>query len=72
MASRCLDRNPTRLIPGAGFSFGELAAIDGRPRSANVVAIEEALLVSMPPGVSWNLLRDSDRRARARAYVRCC
>jgi CRP-like cAMP-binding protein len=33
---------------GAGASFGELAAFDGRPRSANVVALGDTLLGSMP------------------------
>jgi len=42
----------------AGDSFGELAAIDGRPRSADVVAVEDALLASMAPGMFWDLLRD--------------
>ena len=33
---------------GAGESFGELAAIDGQPRSASVVAKEKTLLASLP------------------------
>ena len=33
-----------------GQLFGELAAIDGRPRSASVVAMEESLLAIMPGG----------------------
>lgn len=41
-----------------GDTFGELAAIDGRPRSADVIAIEDSLLASITPGVFWNLLRD--------------
>ena len=41
-----------------GNTFGELAAIDGRPRSADVIAIEDSLLASITPGVFWNLLRD--------------
>ena len=41
-----------------GDCFGELAAIDGRPRSADVVAVKDTLLASMIPGVFWNLLRD--------------
>lgn len=52
----------------AGGCFGELAAIDGHPRSANVVAIVETLtacvpaiafreLVSGHPQVAWALLR---------------
>ncbi len=35
----------------AGQSFGELAAIDGNPRSANVVALAESLIASMPANV---------------------
>lgn len=34
----------------AGQLFGELAAIDGRPRSASVVAMEDSLLAIMPGG----------------------
>jgi CRP/FNR family cyclic AMP-dependent transcriptional regulator len=41
-----------------GDSFGELAAIDGRPRSADVIAIADSLLASLTPGVFRNLLRD--------------
>ncbi|MDX1642824.1 MAG: Crp/Fnr family transcriptional regulator [Thermoanaerobaculia bacterium] len=33
-----------------GQLFGELAAIDGRPRSASVVAMEDSLLAIMPGG----------------------
>lgn len=33
---------------GAGKSFGELSAVDGEPRSANVIALTEALLASLP------------------------
>ncbi len=32
----------------AGRHFGELAAIDGQPRSASVMALEETLLASLP------------------------
>jgi CRP/FNR family transcriptional regulator, cyclic AMP receptor protein len=41
----------------AGTSFGELAAIDGRPRSADVVALTPGLLASMPPAAFRELLR---------------
>ena len=34
---------------GAGEHFGELAAIDGRARSADVIALEESLLATMRP-----------------------
>ena len=36
---------------GAGEFFGELAAIDGQPRSASVVAVTAATLARMPAGV---------------------
>lgn len=42
----------------AGTSFGELAAIDGRPRSADVVALTPGLLASMPPAAFRELLRE--------------
>jgi CRP/FNR family transcriptional regulator, cyclic AMP receptor protein len=42
----------------AGTSFGELAAIDGRPRSADVVALTPGLLASMPPAAFLELLRE--------------
>lgn len=53
------------LLPGD--VFGELAAIDGRERSASVVAIEPARTARLPaaafrdllqnhPGLAWNLL----------------
>src|SRR5512134_3747894 len=34
---------------GAGDCFGDVAAIDGKPRSADVVALESSLLAAMPP-----------------------
>lgn len=34
-------------VPAGGF-FGELAAIDGKPRSASVMAIEHALVAALP------------------------
>ena len=33
---------------GAGSHFGELAAIDGQPRSASVMALEASLLAALP------------------------
>lgn len=42
----------------AGTSFGELAAIDGRPRSADVVALTPGLLASLPPAAFRELLRE--------------
>lgn len=41
----------------AGISFGELSAIDGRPRSADVVALTSGLIASMPPEAFLSLLR---------------
>lgn len=32
---------------GAGEMFGDLSAIDGRPRTANVVTLEESMVISM-------------------------
>ncbi len=43
---------------GAGRTFGELSAIDGKPRSANVIALTDAVVPSMPAGVFWQVLRD--------------
>ncbi len=43
---------------GAGELFGELAAIDGKPRAANVVALTESLIASMSPDVFLDLLRN--------------
>jgi CRP/FNR family cyclic AMP-dependent transcriptional regulator len=40
----------------AGELFGELSAIDGRPRAANVVALTECVLASMPASTLWDLL----------------
>lgn len=42
---------------GAGSSFGEIAAIDGEPRSADVVALEEALVGAMSATDFLALLR---------------
>lgn len=42
---------------GAGSSFGEIAAIDGEPRSADVVAIEDALVATMSAAEFLALLR---------------
>lgn len=39
-----------------GECFGDLAAIDGRPRSAAAVAISDALLASMPAQAYWQTL----------------
>jgi CRP-like cAMP-binding protein len=41
----------------AGDLFGEVAAIDGMPRSADVLALESTLTASMPPAAFRELLR---------------
>jgi CRP/FNR family transcriptional regulator, cyclic AMP receptor protein len=40
----------------AGELFGELSAIDGKPRAANVVALTECVLAAMPNSVFWDLM----------------
>lgn len=42
---------------GAGEVFGEIAAIDGMPRSADVAAVESTLLASMTSAAFWQLLQ---------------
>jgi CRP/FNR family transcriptional regulator, cyclic AMP receptor protein len=49
---------------GAGDYFGEVAAIDGEPRSADVIALESTLVASMPPAVFGRLLREEPPVAR--------
>jgi CRP-like cAMP-binding protein len=41
----------------AGDFFGELAAIDGQPRSASVAAIEKTEIAIMPPEMFLDLIR---------------
>jgi CRP/FNR family transcriptional regulator, cyclic AMP receptor protein len=43
----------------AGGHFGEVAAIDGLPRSADVVSLEGGLLASLPPPLLQRLLREA-------------
>jgi CRP-like cAMP-binding protein len=43
---------------GAGEHFGEVAAIDGMPRTADVVGLEPGLLASLPPATLHRLLRE--------------
>jgi CRP/FNR family cyclic AMP-dependent transcriptional regulator len=45
------------LAPGA--FFGELAAIDGQPRSASVMALTECLVASLSPDLFLDLCRDN-------------
>ena len=40
----------------AGEMFGELGAIDGEPRSAHVMALEDSLLACMPRETFWDVL----------------
>ena len=60
---------------GVGEHFGELALIDDQPRSAHVVAMEDAQLlvlrredfrrrVEANPAVAWALLQELSRRLR--------
>lgn len=42
----------------SGTCFGEVAALDGRPRSADVVALTSGLIASMPPAAFRALLRE--------------
>ena len=42
----------------AGKSFGELAAIDGAPRSATVIALSDTVLASMPAEAFRRVLND--------------
>ncbi len=41
----------------AGQYFGELAAIDGLPRSATIVALNDSVIASMPADIFWEILR---------------
>ncbi len=51
-------REVTFLDLDAGEFFGDVSAIDGMPRSADVIALESTLLASMSPAVFWRLLRE--------------
>ena len=52
-----------RIEPG-GY-FGEISAIDGLPRSVNVVALEDARLARLPQALVRRLFDDSPRFMRA-------
>jgi CRP/FNR family cyclic AMP-dependent transcriptional regulator len=43
----------------AGRYFGDFAALDGQPRSANVIALTDTLVASVSPDTFLNLLRDN-------------
>lgn len=49
----------------AGQMFGELSAIDGEPRSAHVVTVTDAIIVSMTPQSFMQMLDDYSSVARA-------
>ena len=62
-------------VLGVGEYFGELSLIDDRPRSAHVIAMEDATLlvlrredfrrrVESNPAVAWSLLLELSRRLR--------
>ena len=50
-------REVTLATVKAGDFFGELAAIDGQPRSASVTAIEKTEIAIMPPDIFLDLVR---------------
>ncbi|MBI2796872.1 MAG: Crp/Fnr family transcriptional regulator [Gemmatimonadetes bacterium] len=63
-------------VLGIGEHFGELALIDDQPRSAHVIAMEDATLLVLrredfrrrvegSPSVAWALLTELSRRLRA-------
>jgi CRP/FNR family transcriptional regulator, cyclic AMP receptor protein len=41
----------------AGEIFGEFAAIDGEPRSADIISVTDTLIGSMPVDLFWDMLR---------------
>ncbi|WP_413205949.1 Crp/Fnr family transcriptional regulator [Rhodospirillum sp. A1_3_36] len=45
-------------VPSGGF-FGELAALDGAPRSASVMSISESLVASLPPEAFLRVIREN-------------
>jgi CRP-like cAMP-binding protein len=62
-------------LMGVGEYFGELSLIDGQPRSAHVIAMEDSSLlvlhrddfrrrVESSPGVAWALLQELSHRLR--------
>ena len=61
----------------AGGYFGELAAIDGRPRSAGVIALDDCLLATMAPAAFDQLVLDYPELAmhllrRLARIIRAC
>jgi len=51
-------REVTFRDQAAGGMYGELAAIDGAPRSASVVALADTTIAALPPAAFWQALRD--------------
>jgi CRP/FNR family transcriptional regulator, cyclic AMP receptor protein len=49
----------------AGELFGELSAIDAKPRAANVIALTECVLASMPESALWDVLHQHQSVADA-------
>ena len=54
-------REVAYAIAGAGEYFGEMAAIDGLPRSATVVALEDCVLASITPQVFRDLIEQNPK-----------
>ena len=50
---------------GAGEMFGDLSAIDGRPRCANVITLEESVVLNMRSVAFRDVLRDHPQVAFA-------
>jgi CRP-like cAMP-binding protein len=57
VAFSAAGRQITYREMGAGEHFGELSAIDGRARSADVIALEDSLLATMSPQIFLELLQ---------------
>ncbi len=54
-------REVTYAIAGPGEFFGEMAAIDGLPRSATVVALEDCVLASITPQAFRDMIEQHPR-----------
>lgn len=54
-------REVAYAVAGPGDYFGEMAAIDGLPRSATVVALEDCILASITPQVFRELVEQNPR-----------
>lgn len=54
-------REVAYAIAGAGEYFGEMAAIDGLPRSATVVALEDCVLASITPQAFRDLIEQNPK-----------